>query len=262
MNNEPEYQIKELFPLDDQPGPMKFSNKRADAILNHALDVWENERIQTKPRIFPFKRVALLAAAVFAVSSAAALTYVWSPAEKSTPVAPREVPSPVQKKRSTRPQPPPQEVSSEVEEPAVVPEKTVTRNHNKPAPQRVDDLMQRANQLLQQKRWRDAEQTYYKVYKRYPGTMSAYVALVAAASIRLEHLDNPKGAIALYQYAIRSNPRGALDLEAHFGIAQSWRELGNRQQEISALETLLEKYQSGPTARNAQQRLEAIVGDE
>jgi len=58
----------------------------------------------------------------------------------------------------------------------------------------------------------------------------------------LEHLENPKGAIALYKQAIRSNPRGALDLEAHYGIAQSWRELGNQPQEISALETLLDKY--------------------
>jgi len=122
----------------------------------------------------------------------------------------------------------------------------------------AEDLLKTANQLRQQARWRDAEQTYRRVNTIYPRSPSAYVALIAAASIRLEQLGDAKGALDLYNLAVKIDPSGALDIEARMGIARAWKQLGKREREIKSLRRFLQKYDSGPMAQQAKQRLQVI----
>ena len=55
----------------------------------------------------------------------------------------------------------------------------------------------------------------------------SYAATVALASLRLEHLGNPRGALALYESALSARPGGALPAQAEAGAARCRRVLGN-----------------------------------
>jgi hypothetical protein len=91
--------------------------------------------------------------------------------------------------------------------------------------------------------------------------MSAYVARVAAGSIRLDHLGDARGALQLFREAVAARPGGALEIEARQGIARSWRKLGDRKREREALDELLQQDTSGPAAEQARRRLEVIAGE-
>ena len=70
-------------------------------------------------------------------------------------------------------------------------------------------------------------------HRRRIGTHRAYIATVAAASLRLGRLGVPR-ALRLY----RRTRAGGTRQEARFGVAQCYRRLGDRSAEAAALETL------------------------
>jgi TolA-binding protein len=120
------------------------------------------------------------------------------------------------------------------------------------------DLLRRANRLRKAQRWRAAERAYGAVAGRHPGSRSAHVARVAAASLRLEKLGDPRGALELYRAVLRRRPEGNLAAEARYGVAEALRALGDRSGEARALEQFLEAHPDNALAGAARQRLREL----
>lgn len=261
MNIDRQISFDKLFPLDSSSGPVRFTPDKARAIVENALDQWQADR----PKVVygRWRKALLLAAATFAIASAAAGLFYVGYADTNHPSAGLSNLS----QQSTQKAIPTRAVVTEVSEAADnqppapsstlsegAPRATKPRDRQQPAA----DLLLLANKLRQQAKWSAAEQTYRRVCIVYPNSPSAYVASIAAASIRLEQLSNPNGALALYNQAISANPNGPLDIEARLGVARSWQQLGEREREIKALKSLLQKHSSGPIVQRARERLDAI----
>lgn len=125
-------------------------------------------------------------------------------------------------------------------------------------PATPEDLMKQANEQRRARRWQAADALYQRVMDEHPGTSAAYVAAVAAASIRLDHLGNPRGALALYRRALRRGPDRALAEEARWGVAEAHRALGNTERERRALEELVRAHPGSPLVPRAEARLRAL----
>lgn len=126
------------------------------------------------------------------------------------------------------------------------------------APATPEDLMKQANEQRRARRWPAAEALYQRVMTEHPGTSAAYVAAIAAASIRLDHLGDPRGALALYRSALRRGPDRALAEEARWGVAEAHRALGNAARERRALEELTRAHPGSPLVPRAEARLRAL----
>lgn len=122
------------------------------------------------------------------------------------------------------------------------------------------DLLRLANQHRGARRFREADAVYQEVLRRAPGGDAAYVATVASAELRLEHLRDARAAVALYRQALRQRPAGSLALEAHRGLAEGLRALGDRDGERAALRALLDAGPDPDTRAAAQARLRALGG--
>jgi tetratricopeptide (TPR) repeat protein len=250
--------------LDDRPGPApRITRERALAMVETAL-------AELPPPLTGATRFAaqgrswLVAVAVLSglVGGAAAARWYFADTNQA-PVAPPPkavsgssrvggpaVPSP-QPSAAAAPLAPGQPVDVEV----IESEPASERDAAERARGAPEDLLQKANRLRTQGRFRDAAQTYSTVSERYPKTLSSYVAQVAAASIELEHLSNPSRARKLFERALREHPEGALDLEARQGLATALRDLGQEQAEIDELHRLNDVHPGSPAAKRAAARL-------
>ena len=122
----------------------------------------------------------------------------------------------------------------------------------------VDDVLRRANRLRGTGDYRAAERLYARVAESSKAGASGYVASVAAASLRLEQLSDPTGALLLYRQALEANPLGPLRLEIQEGIARAHQQSGSRVAEIEALEALLAEHAQGPAVERARRRLQSL----
>jgi tetratricopeptide (TPR) repeat protein len=262
-------EVASYLVLDDRPGPApRISRERALAMVETAL-------AELPPPVAAPKRLAaggkygVVAAAVLlgVVGGAAAARWYFAdrtpaPATSTTteaqkaakPAALREaVPVPAVQPRAATPAPAtlePAEPDVVDSEPAV--ERSASAERGRAAP---EDLLQKANRLRTQGRFREAAQTYSAVSDRYPKTLSSYVAQVAAASIELEHLSQPGKARRLFERALKEHPEGALDLEARQGLATALRDLGQEKAEVEALRRLIDVHPASPAAKRAALRL-------
>jgi tetratricopeptide (TPR) repeat protein len=112
-----------------------------------------------------------------------------------------------------------------------------------------------ANELRRAGRWQAAEAKYREVVADFPSAPEAYVATLAAAALRLEHLGDPAGALRLYQSLSRG---GSLGVEAMFGVARCHRALGQTAAEKAALEAVVSAYPTSLQSDRARQRLGEI----
>jgi tetratricopeptide (TPR) repeat protein len=119
-----------------------------------------------------------------------------------------------------------------------------------------------ANRLRAAARWQAADAAYERVWRSAPKSSSAYVARVAQASVRLEHLGDARGALTAYRAALAQSPDGPLGEEIRFGIAEALRRRGDARQERDALERFLAAYPDSPLATRARQRLAALAARE
>lgn len=244
--------------LDDRAGPARrISRDQAANMVDAALSEWAVEQAIPPARSRLFPTVAMAAIVLLAVvGGASAARWYFGRAEQpsveSAPVAPRVAP-----KRAQTTQLP--EVTFEAEREAPPAPRAVKHEaHEKAEP---EDLLQRANQLRAAGRFQSAAETYAQVYERYPRSLSAYAAQIAAASIELEHLGKPQHARKLFESALRSQPHGALDLEARQGLSLSLRDLGRDHDEAEALRALIRQHGETPAARRAEARLKELTGD-
>lgn len=231
--------LAQLFSLDDEPGPAKkLSRAEEDALIAAVL---------APKKVLPrFMGIAAAAAVILFASGAVAAVWfatrvpeVVPPAvvveqPKKVVIAPRKLVIPPEVR---------------VEELPAEPTKSAKKASE------PEDLLAKANELRGQKNWSAAEKTYSRVVRAYPRSQAAYVAAIAAAALRLEHLDDAQGALLLYEKARRLAPKGALDADILFGIAGAHRALGEREEEKRALSHLLRKYPKSVFAPGAQKRI-------
>jgi hypothetical protein len=130
-----------------------------------------------------------------------------------------------------------------------------------PADATPEDLLRLANERRRAKRWSDADAVYRRVIKDHGSSSSAYVAMVASASLHLDHLDDAAGARKLFRQALSRQPSGALVEEARFGLAEAERALGDESAERAALSLFVAAHPDSPLAERARARLRQVGGN-
>jgi len=137
---------------------------------------------------------------------------------------------------------------------AVVDERIVPAHKSmRRAPQ---DWLDEGNRLRAARRWQKAAAAYTRAAEEAPHTQVAYVARVAAAGVRLEHLHDAAGALASYRDALEEQPGGALGEEIDWGIAETLHALGRRDEERRALDRFVREHPRSPLLSQAKARLE------
>lgn len=267
-----------LPPLDDHAGPARrIPQAKASAMVSAIVDAALKDAPKvdsTAPvtkhaprRLAPILAVALVAAAVVGAAAAVVTTRYFTPArvrEEAPPPPPHNVPAPVVDQDKE-----PKEVVIEDgtvinDPPAPKPRKD--RDKDKPAPEpreKIDlppdapaeDILALANQRRKEREWRDADALYRRVIKQYPRSDASVVAEVASATIHLEHLGDPAGALAGYRRALAARPAGALGEEARWGIAEAFRGVGDAKGEAFALRVFLDSHPTSAMASAAKKRL-------
>jgi outer membrane protein assembly factor BamD (BamD/ComL family) len=120
-----------------------------------------------------------------------------------------------------------------------------------PAPRTPDDLLAEANAARAAHRWRDADALYARVASGEPAGLAAQAALVASATIHLEHLGDPAGAARRFRAALASGPRDALAEDARWGLAEAARATGDSAAELRALDDFIAHHAGSPRAPRA-----------
>jgi len=258
MSEPKDWHLSGLDPLDASPGPaLRLSAQAADELAARVV-----ARAQPQPaRHRPTRPPWLLAAAIVA-GTAAATAGTWvmlrTAGTSGVPVAtPSAVDPPTHRHPSSAVvrRPHPSEDLSPAAEPsssAPLRRSALPEQPSVSSVEPVPDLLRQANQLRGQGRWADAERAYSDVIRTNPRSAQAYVATLAAASLRLEHLGDPRGALRLYESALQG---GSLNVEAALGAARCHRALGNRAAEAEALRRALAAGASGLVRRQTEQRL-------
>ncbi|MCU0671758.1 MAG: hypothetical protein MUE69_03080 [Myxococcota bacterium] len=261
-----------LPPLDDGPGPARrLSDAETAAFVGNVMAAWEgppspNEGPTTSasnggttsPAASKLLRFGLGGVALVAFGIGLGVVAMRQPEPAPSAVAtigPIELLDAAAPELSATSEPSEAiEIDDEGDEPRRVRRR---RPRVDPAPAMVaetaDDLLRRANALRGAGSYREAERTYLEVTSAHPSTHAAYVARVAAAALRLEHLGDPGGAVRLYRSAIAHG--GALDAEARAGLARAFARLGRDIDEAEAWRGLLARHPSSPFAGRARSRL-------
>jgi len=156
----------------------------------------------------------------------------------------------------------PEPVAAPEPEPALAPRHRAEKPERKPEkpakPEKkehrsVEDLMAAANAARKHKEWQRADDLYLEVVKDHAQSPSAQVALVASATLHLEHLGDPRGAMKRFRAAI-GRVSGPLAEEARYGLAEAYRALGDRAAEAKALDEFLDEHGDSPLADRARER--------
>lgn len=207
-----------LMPLDTQQGPaLRNRPDRNAALVESALAEWQAPALAS--RRSPWATLAMAASILLGVGLAARALYVRvtdepqqaaSVSQSAAPLpAPRSTPAVEAKARDV--------VHPVREEPSAVETRKARQRGS-------EDWLKRGNRLRAEGRFQDAVTAYSRVVREDNGA-SAYVARVAAGSLKLEHLNDPRGAQALFLAAQKQFPGGSLEVEIERGLAQASRRL-------------------------------------
>jgi tetratricopeptide (TPR) repeat protein len=235
--------------LDDAAGPAPYMSSSArDAMVQRVLEGASLAR-PSRSR-WALRSVAALLLVCIGGGSASAAVLWWIQSRRE----PTVVQPPAQPTRDQAARP----VTTRAEAPAAAAPDAPAAPEVQPAvrTQGADDWFREANRLRRARRWRDADEAYGRAARHAASRDTAYVAYVASAGVRLEHLRDARGALARYRAALESSPRGALDEEIRLGIADAYRALGDRRREDDALRELLRLHPDSPLAAQARARLQ------
>jgi tetratricopeptide (TPR) repeat protein len=201
---------------------------------------------------------AKLAGGVLAAAAVAGIVWwIVKPDERMQRAA--SVPIPVAPAAEVLPLPPEEKApipEVEVVIPVPAPEKPARPREEKPVAEptkSVEDLMAEANAARKAKQWKKADALYLEVVRDHAKSASAQVALVASATLHLEHLGDPKGALQRFRAAI-GRVSGPLAEEARYGLAEAHRALGDDAAEAKALDDFLRHHADSPLADRARSR--------
>jgi len=123
------------------------------------------------------------------------------------------------------------------------------------APVTAADLFARANDARRHGELSDAVGLYRQLQQRFPGSREEVMARVALARLMLDRLEDPQGALALFDRYLGANPNGTLALEARLGKALALMRLGRRAEERQAWQKLLSAHPNSIYADRAERRL-------
>jgi hypothetical protein len=259
-----------LFPLDGEAGPAtRIGAQHADDLVDGALDAFFAEQAaEVRPierrRPSPMRWLVAAATLLAVTGSASAAILIQRRIREASVTVPETRAPRARREPAPYPPPgagieieaaPPPAVVDPVEE--VVEETAPAVRHTPARPPRevARDLLAEANRLRGQRSFREADRTYGLVVRAEPSSREAYVARIASASLKLEHLGDPSGAVRLYQQALRAGSNGALAAEAQYGLARGYRRLGQTEAERRTLAIVVARYPSSPYASAAQRRL-------
>lgn len=121
-------------------------------------------------------------------------------------------------------------------------------------PAAPEDLLAQANAARAEHHWREADALYTRVVASARADLAVQAALVASASLHLEHLGDPAGATIRFRSALSSGPRDPLAEDARWGLAESARALGDVAAERRALDEFLVRHPSSARAPRARAR--------
>jgi len=149
------------------------------------------------------------------------------------------------------------ELAPEIE---LAPESARRVSPERPAtpPPSAADWLGEANAKRAAKQWREADALYAKVVERAPKGLAAQSALISSATIRLEHLGDPKGAAQRFRRVLAMAPGGALAEDARWGLVEVARALADRAAERAALDDFLAHHAGSPLAAQAAKRREEL----
>ncbi len=257
--------------LDAGPGPAaRISKAKAETMIEDALtaagfDATEPAYVAPPVQISEKRRrrfaiwqaAAAVLVALVGIGSASAAVMWWAKQQRLEPTtAQLTEPKPLARERHVAQVEP---VIIQQEEAAVVP---ITLDENElsaPDPRarsrKPEDWLNDANRLRAQKKWKEADANYARVWQAAPNSDAAYVARVASAGVRLDHLHDAKAALARYKSALKVSPQGSLSEEARYGIAEAYRAMGDRQAELSALRAFVERHPSAGLTNKAKRRM-------
>ena len=120
------------------------------------------------------------------------------------------------------------------------------------APEAPRDLLREANRLRANRRWDEAAALYRRVADA--RSEESTTAMLALASLRLEHQNDGREARRLYRAVIDAQPNGPLAEEARWGLAMACRALGDGESEHAALDEFLARHPSSPFVPKAERR--------
>jgi len=231
------------FALDGRAGPaQRVSSQHAAMLVQGALDAAGTGGMSDAwraARSSPWKAAGMAGAGLLLAGAAAAL-YVRTASPQAPPTSSMQT-APAVKTTS-------QAASTSEASPTVSEASAAV----------LDDMLERANRLRAKGDYVGAERLYARVFQEHPGSLAGYVARVAAASIRLDHLADAQGARALLQGALRERPGGVLDLEVRAGLSKAERALGDQGAERAALQALVKAHPASLAAERARERLREL----
>jgi hypothetical protein len=125
-----------------------------------------------------------------------------------------------------------------------------------------ESLWEMASSLRAERRWREAAAAYERVVSAAPHGSRAYTARVLAASLRLEHLRDPGGALTLYRAALTEQPGGALSEEIRWGVVECFHALADFPSEREALRSFAATHPDSPMHGRAEARISELEGSD
>lgn len=103
-------------------------------------------------------------------------------------------------------------------------------------------MLERAQNLRAERRWRGAATTYRQLIRRFPQEPAARIARVSLGTLLLDHLGKPREALALCSAYLRSERGGVVAQEAAYCRIGAFRALGREARERQAIEAFLLRY--------------------
>jgi tetratricopeptide (TPR) repeat protein len=126
-----------------------------------------------------------------------------------------------------------------------------------PSGDRLDPapMLEKANELRAKAEWLAATELYERTAQVDPNGVEAYEAMIAAGSLRMQHLGDAKGALRLLTAAVALRPADARSKDARWERIEALRALDDRAAEKQSLAEFIGLYSEGPLPTLARERL-------
>lgn len=281
MRERSDQELEQLFALDGNAGPARpIDDRRASAIIGGALGgagfpspasgggtsggaaTGGKAALAVKLAIVTGGLATIAVVAWIALRDKPHAAITAPPAAPIVAVAPPPVVAP-EPPPAAAPQPAPAENSADDDAAAEPAEPIDTAPEKPPTPtkakahaatqKQLDDLLAKANAQRAAHAWKAADELYARVSASAPTGLAGQTALVASATLHLEHLNDPAGAERRFR-AVLAHP-GGLAEDARWGLAECARAKGDAPAEKRALSDFLAHHPSSAIAPRAHARL-------
>jgi hypothetical protein len=277
MRERSDHELEQLFALDGDAGPARpVDDRRASAIIAGALGgagfpspasgggsgggggaAIAKTAIKVKLAIVTGGVATIAAVAWFALHRGVEAPQPAPAPMPAIAIAETQTPTPTPTPPEVALAPPASsddsfEAAPSVSEP-VVKHHARARTHPASTAEQLDDLLAEANAQRAAHAWKAADALYARVVASSPKGLAGQTALVASATLHLEHLGDPAGAEKRFRSALAHS--SSLAEDARWGVAECERARGDTAAERRALDDFLAHHASSPIAPRARARL-------